>query len=66
MPIEFGPYCQYCVDETGKLQDFERRFEGMVAFTMGQEPTLSREEAEAKTRAYMSNMPAWRGHPGLR
>ena len=30
MPIENGRYCQYCVDETGVLQDFDTRFGRMV------------------------------------
>jgi hypothetical protein len=32
MAIENGIYCQYCVDESGKLQDFATRFERMVAW----------------------------------
>ena len=31
MAIPVGPYCQYCVDETGKLQTFEQRFERALA-----------------------------------
>jgi hypothetical protein len=30
MPIESGPYGQYCVDDHGKLQAFDERFERMV------------------------------------
>jgi len=66
MPIESGRYCPHCVDEHGELQDFESRFERMVDWQRRSEPTASREEAEAKTRAYMSRMPAWRDHPSLR
>lgn len=64
MPIEMGPYCQHCVDDAGKLQPFEERFERMVQWTMRHEP-LDRAAAEARTRATMRTMPAWRGHPRL-
>lgn len=64
MPIEMGPYCSYCVDESGKLQPFEERFERMVQWMMRHEP-LDRRTAEERTRAYMRTMPAWRGHSKL-
>lgn len=64
MPIEMGPYCPHCVDEAGRLQAFEERFERMVQFRQRQQG-LSRADAEAQTRAYMRTMPAWRGHPKL-
>ena len=32
MPVESGPYCGYCVDEHGRLQDFDTRFERMVGW----------------------------------
>lgn len=61
MPIESGPYCQYCVDEAGLLQDFPTRFERMVQW---QERRGSpRAQAERETIAYMSKMPAWKDHP---
>jgi hypothetical protein len=66
MPIEAGPYCQYCSDADGKLHSFDKRLEGMIAFFMGREPGLDRAEAERRTRAYMATMPAWRDHPALR
>lgn len=65
MPIETGRYCQYCVDETGALQDFDTRFERMVAWQL-RERGGAREAAEQATAAYMATMPAWRDHPGLR
>ncbi len=46
MPIESGPYCSYCVDESGKLQPFEERFERMVQFQLRQDPKLDRAAAE--------------------
>jgi hypothetical protein len=63
MPIETGPYCQYCVDEKGNLQAFDDRFERMIGWTVRQEPGISRAEAEKKTLAYMAKMPAWKNHP---
>lgn len=64
MAIESGPYCQYCVDEAGVLQDFPTRFERMVQW---QERRGSpRAQAEAETIAYMSKMPAWKDHPEVR
>jgi hypothetical protein len=63
MPIESGRYCAHCVDETGELQVFETRFERMVVWAMQRDKSLTRADAERKTIAYMSAMPAWRGHP---
>jgi hypothetical protein len=66
MPIEAGPYCNYCKDESGKLQPFEERFERMVAWQMRREPSGDRKTAEQKTLAYMATMPAWKDHPKVR
>lgn len=63
MPIDSGPYCKYCVDETGKLQDFDTRFERMVQWALREDRKLSREQAEANTLKYMARMPAWARHP---
>jgi hypothetical protein len=63
MPIETGPYCQYCVDQDGKLQNFSTRFERMVAWQ--QRRGSSRSQAEIETVAYMANLPAWKSHPEL-
>jgi len=65
MPVEVGPYCSFCVDENGRLQDFATRFERMVAWTMRQDGGVGRTEAEKKTLAYMAGMPAWRDHPSI-
>ena len=65
MPIESGPYCQHCVDETGALQDFDTRFERMVGWTM-KEGIKDRQTAERETLAYMASMPAWAGHPEVK
>lgn len=66
MPIEAGPYCAHCVDAAGALQPFEERFERMIAWQARKEPGASRAELEAKTRAYMATMPAWKDHPRVR
>jgi hypothetical protein len=66
MPIEAGPYCPHCVDDAGKLQPFEERFERMVQWQGRREPGASRAELEKKTLAYMARMPAWRDHPRVK
>ena len=63
MPIESGPYCQYCVDEQGNLQAFDERFERMVQWQLRQKSSLARPQAERETLAHMAKMPAWRDHP---
>ena len=64
IPIESGPYCQYCVNEDGTLQDFDTRFERMVQW---QERRGSpRAKAETETLAYMAGMPAWKENRQLR
>ena len=58
------PYCNYCTDETGALEEFDSRFDRMVQWSIRQDG-LDREAAEAKTRDYIRTMPAWSGHPRL-
>lgn len=65
MTIESGDYCVYCTDDTGGLLSFEETFERFVQFAMGRDPSLARETAETNTREFMSQRPAWRGHPSL-
>ncbi len=65
MQIATQPYCDHCTDEQGKLRPFEEMFERMVQWALGQNPALSREDAEAQTREYMRGKPAWADHPGL-
>ena len=64
MTIENGTYCQYCTDENGSLFSYEETFERFVQFAMRRDPALGRQEAEARTRAFMKTMPAWRDHVG--
>ena len=66
MPIEAGPYCEYCVDEHGNLQAFDERFERMVQWQARREPSAARAELEKKTLAYMATMPAWKDHPRVK
>lgn len=66
MPIEAGPYCRYCVTESGDLQTFEERFERLCQFIRRTNDELSPAEAEARALNHMSTMPAWRNHPALR
>jgi hypothetical protein len=66
MPIESGPYCNYCVDDAGKLQAFDERFERMVQWQMRQKPGTERKAAEKETLQYMAKMPAWKDHPKVR
>ena len=63
MQIEIGPYCPHCVGADGQLQDFATRFERMVGWALREDPQLTREQAEARTLAYMARMPAWQHHP---
>jgi hypothetical protein len=65
MPIESGPYCQYCVDKSGKLQPFEERFAKMVEWQLKRAPG-DRKKAEADTLEFMRKMPAWKDHPKVR
>ena len=39
MPIEAGPYCRHCVDDSGKLQPFEERFERRLAHRSRKAPS---------------------------
>lgn len=66
LPIDGGRYCPYCVDAHGALQDFDTRFERMVAWAQRENPALPREQAERDTLAYMARMPAWADHPRVR
>lgn len=66
MSISSGLYCRYCTQEDGSLQPFEERFERMVQWSLRQNPSLARDEAERKTLVYMRTMPAWRDHPRVR
>ena len=65
MPIEAGPYCQYCIDEEGNLQAFEERLERMTQWMRRTQDGLSQEAAELKALDHMATMPAWRNHAAL-
>jgi Putative zinc ribbon domain len=66
MPIETGSYCAYCVDEHGRLQDFDTRFERMVQWALREDAALSQEQAEQRTLTYLATMPAWAQHSRVR
>jgi len=63
MPIESGQYCGHCAEDNGDLKPFADRFENMIAWSMRQDSSLSRESAEEQTLAFMGKLPAWRNHP---
>lgn len=63
MPIEPGPYCPHCVDDTGALQGFDERSARMVDWQARRHPDASREDLERSTLEYMATMPALRDHP---
>ncbi len=65
MTIEAGPYCEYCTDEAGQLQQFDERFARLVQFVKRRDQGLSQEAAEVKTLEHMATMPAWRDHPRI-
>ncbi|MCP4674171.1 MAG: hypothetical protein GY854_01345 [Deltaproteobacteria bacterium] len=65
MAIEAGPYCQYCVDESGELFSFKESLSRMSQFMRREAPELSDSASESKALDYMSAMPAWRSHPEL-
>ena len=65
LPIEAGPYCQYCVDDEGNLQEFEERLERLSQWFRRTREGLTQAEAQAKALDHMATMPAWRNHPAL-
>ena len=65
MPIESGPYCEYCTDDQGELHAFEERCVRMQQWVKRENPDLDVTAIEAQTLQYMSTMPAWEDHPTL-
>ena len=57
-------WCRHCADDSGGLQAFEERFDRMVQWSLRHDG-VDRAAAEARTRAYLRMMPAWRDHPRL-
>jgi hypothetical protein len=57
MPIESGTYCQHCVDEHGKLQAFDERFERMVQWQLGQKPGTLAPKLSAKRSSIWQRCP---------
>jgi hypothetical protein len=65
MPIEAGPYCQYCADENGQIHSFDETVVRMSQFMKRETPGVTDDKAVEMTLEYMSQMPAWRDHPQL-
>ena len=63
MPIETGPYCQYCIGPDGRMQDFDERLSRMLQWQRRHAPDLSDAETLQKTLDNMASMPAWKDHP---
>jgi hypothetical protein len=57
-------WCMHCSTASGELQSFDERFERMTQWEM-RHKGVDRATAEATTRAYMRQMPAWRDNPAL-
>ena len=47
------------------LFSLEEAVRRMTAFMQSTDSSLTREQAEQRTLAYMANMPAWKDHPEL-
>ncbi|MBI5487904.1 MAG: hypothetical protein HY905_11270 [Deltaproteobacteria bacterium] len=54
------------MDEQGRLQSFEERFERMVQWQARQNPQATRAALERQTLAHMATMPAWKDHPRVK
>ncbi|HUR28746.1 MAG TPA: VOC family protein [Planctomycetota bacterium] len=54
-------YCEYCVDEKGKLKPYETIFEGCVSGYFIPMQKMSRPDAEKAARELLSKQPAWAG-----
>ena len=65
MPIESGTYCQYCADDTGKLNAFEETLARMLQWTLKENPDMDPKAAEQQTLQFMAERPAWKENPEL-
>ena len=52
-------YCQYCVDEKGKLKPYETVLEGTTVGYFMHMQKLPREKAESAAKEHLKKMPAW-------
>ncbi len=52
-------YCDYCVDENGKLKPYEAIFEGCINGYFIPMQKMSRPEAERAARELLAKQPAW-------
>ncbi len=56
LPIEAGPYCQYCIDQEGNLQAFEERLERMsqwIRRTRSEDVSPADAEKQATVHRYV-------------
>jgi uncharacterized glyoxalase superfamily protein PhnB len=57
--VEGQMYCQYCVDESGRLRPYEAILEGTITgYFMGMQK-MKRPAAEAAAKEHLAKMPAW-------
>jgi uncharacterized glyoxalase superfamily protein PhnB len=54
-------YCDYCVDEKGKLKSYETVLEGCISGYFIPMQKLSRPEAEKAARVMLAKQPTWAG-----
>jgi len=54
-------YCQYCVDEKGKLKPYETVLEGTTVGYFMHMQKLPREKAVVAAKEHLKKMPAWAG-----
>jgi hypothetical protein len=54
-------YCNYCVDEKGKLKSYETVLEGCINGYFIPHHKMQRPEAEKAAKEHLSKMPAWAG-----
>ena len=66
MPIESGPYCQYCTDDNGALRSFDETLERFKQWSRKHDAAVSDADAERNSLKFMRTMPAWRDHPRVR
>gem|GEM_PF-286760 len=52
-------YCQYCVDDAGKLKPYEAVLEGCINGYFIPQQKMARPQAEKAAREHLAKMPAW-------
>jgi hypothetical protein len=54
-----GDYCQYCVDETGKLKSYNEIHAGIAQWLESWSPKTVKTDARTRAEHFMKAMPAW-------